>query len=87
MSNTILYCSFCAKRNDEVEHLIAGPVAFICSECVELAVDIVLEKRAEAEARRYPHGNVSTEAPPLTDIGIHGVEFHYAIVDLTDLPL
>lgn len=36
-----LYCSFCGKPNDEVEHLIAGPQVFICNECVELCVEII----------------------------------------------
>ncbi len=28
------YCSFCGTGRDEVKHLIAGPTAYICSECV-----------------------------------------------------
>lgn len=58
-----LYCSFCGKAHYEVEQLIAGPGCFICDECVELCIDIVLKARAKAEVRRYPNGNVSTDAP------------------------
>lgn len=38
-----LYCSFCGKSQDEVRKLIAGPQSFICNECVELFVNILIE--------------------------------------------
>jgi ATP-dependent Clp protease ATP-binding subunit ClpX len=38
-----LYCSFCGKSQQEVRKLIAGPTVFICSECVELCMDIIGE--------------------------------------------
>lgn len=34
-------CSFCGKRQDEVEKLIAGENAFICNECVDICLDLV----------------------------------------------
>jgi hypothetical protein len=40
-------CSFCGKNQDEVQQLIAGPKVFICDECVELCVGIVLEGHPE----------------------------------------
>jgi ATP-dependent protease Clp ATPase subunit len=41
-------CSFCSKGNTEVELLIAGPnKVHICSECVELSVDIIEHTRAQ----------------------------------------
>ena len=36
-----LYCSFCGKSQHDVQKLIAGPLVYICDECVELCVDIV----------------------------------------------
>jgi hypothetical protein len=36
-----LFCSFCGKSQHEVRKLIAGPVAFICDECVDLCTSIV----------------------------------------------
>src|SRR5690606_17002615 len=30
------YCGFCGKHETEVARLIAGPIANICNECVEL---------------------------------------------------
>ncbi|MBY0567493.1 MAG: hypothetical protein K2P70_09285 [Hyphomonadaceae bacterium] len=37
----VLFCSFCGKSQHEVRKLIAGPLTFICDECVTLCVDIV----------------------------------------------
>jgi len=36
-------CSFCGKSQHEV-HVIAGPAAAICEECVLLCVNILLER-------------------------------------------
>ncbi len=38
------YCSFCAKEQAEVDHLIAGPGVYICDECVDLCAEIIEEK-------------------------------------------
>ncbi len=38
-------CSFCGKRHDEVNKLIAGPDVNICDECVSLCSEIVAEDR------------------------------------------
>jgi class 3 adenylate cyclase len=42
-SNATLYCSFCGKSQHEIRKLIAGPTVFICNECVDLCMDIVIE--------------------------------------------
>ena len=42
-------CSFCGKREDEVERMIAGPSACICNECVSLCMSILND---EYEGRR-----------------------------------
>ena len=53
-----LYCSFCGKSQHEVRKLIAGPIVFICNECVLLCFDIIAEtpdavlpEKADAVAR------------------------------------
>ncbi len=46
-----LYCSFCAKSQDEVLALIAGPRVNICDECVDLCAGIIQGKRARHIAR------------------------------------
>lgn len=37
---SLLNCSFCGKREDEVARLVQGPNVTICSDCVALAHDI-----------------------------------------------
>ncbi len=39
--NRSVRCSFCGKRQDQVERLIAGQGAYICNECVELCISIL----------------------------------------------
>jgi ATP-dependent Clp protease ATP-binding subunit ClpX len=34
-------CSFCAKSQEQVRKIIAGPNAFICDECVGLCNEIL----------------------------------------------
>ncbi len=36
-------CSFCGKRQTEVERLIAGPGVFICDECIELCLGLLYD--------------------------------------------
>jgi len=45
-----LRCSFCGKREDEVESMVAGRWGVaICNECVDLCAEIIAEQRARAE--------------------------------------
>jgi len=39
-----LNCSFCAKSQDDVRKLVAGPSVYICDECVQLCNDILIEE-------------------------------------------
>src|SRR5260370_349752 len=48
-SKNTLYCSFCGKSQHEVRKLIAGPTVFICDECVELCIDIILKLLQSAD--------------------------------------
>ena len=45
-SEKLLYCSFCGKSQHEVRKLIAGPLVFICDECIELCNDIIRDENA-----------------------------------------
>jgi ATP-dependent protease Clp ATPase subunit len=47
MALTAIRCSFCGKRGDEVESIVAGrsPKIAICNECVDLCVRIMAEQR------------------------------------------
>jgi hypothetical protein len=39
-----LYCSFCGKSQHDVKKLIAGPLVYICDECVELCTEIIRDE-------------------------------------------
>jgi ATP-dependent Clp protease ATP-binding subunit ClpX len=39
-----LFCSFCAKSQDDVRKLVAGPNVYICDECIHLCTDILTEE-------------------------------------------
>ena len=45
------FCSFCGKSQDEVAQLIAGPSVFICDECTEMCMGIVIGKRTGKRPR------------------------------------
>jgi ATP-dependent Clp protease ATP-binding subunit ClpX len=40
-------CSFCGRKEEEVEKLIAAPEAFICNKCIHICADII-EKKPKA---------------------------------------
>ncbi len=42
--DSILQCSFCGKAQNEVKKLIAGPMVYICNECVGLCNEIIEEE-------------------------------------------
>lgn len=46
-----LRCSFCAKSQDDVGTLVAGPGVYICNECVDLSTQIITEKQARGRRR------------------------------------
>ena len=47
MDGDNLKCSFCDKRQDQVEVLIAGPGGVaICTECVDFCNEIIADARA-----------------------------------------
>jgi len=51
VQTTVRICSFCAKRNEEVHRMIAGPPptsAIICDECIALCNQIIAEEEAKA---------------------------------------
>jgi ATP-dependent Clp protease ATP-binding subunit ClpX len=56
-NESVLRCSFCGKGQDEVKKLIAGPMVYICNECVSLCDEIIeeeLSSREEAPAKKLP---------------------------------
>ena len=57
-----LRCSFCGKRQDQVERLIVGPNAYICDECIGLCVEILNEG---ADDDRVSRRHSEPLAPPV----------------------
>jgi ATP-dependent Clp protease ATP-binding subunit ClpX len=55
-----LHCSFCGKSQDEVKKLIAGPMVYICDECIELCNEIIQE---EAKRERFEFIKTSIPKP------------------------
>jgi ATP-dependent Clp protease ATP-binding subunit ClpX len=49
-----LTCSFCGKGQDEVRKLVAGPMVYICDECIELCNDIVAEEYEKEGFKKKP---------------------------------
>ena len=50
-----IYCSFCGKRETQVERLIAGPGVYICSDCVQACSQLLME-----DGRAGQQGNLRT---------------------------
>ena len=46
-----LVCSFCGKSQKEVKKLIAGPMVYICDECIGLCNDIIAEEFENEEVK------------------------------------
>ena len=51
MNPTKMSCSFCAKPQEQVRRLVAGPGVYICDECIELCNEIVEEELAGVDRR------------------------------------
>ena len=54
-SGNYLTCSFCSKGQDEVRKLVAGPLVYICDECIELCNDIIAEEYEKEEFKKREH--------------------------------
>ena len=50
-----LRCSFCGKRREQVQNLIAGAGVTICNECVELCNDILTKEQLPEGAEEHEH--------------------------------
>jgi ATP-dependent Clp protease ATP-binding subunit ClpX len=77
-----LACSFCGKRDFEVEKLVAGPRVYICDTCVVLASQIMRSGSSDRQSRRGPVGSLLQRVSArLRRIVLgretpHGSEFH-----------
>jgi len=61
-----LACSFCGKRQDQVQRLIAGPGVYICAECVGLCNEILADN-AQVSPRPGCMPSTAPHAPHQSD--------------------
>ncbi|MEY3407799.1 MAG: hypothetical protein RL038_860 [Actinomycetota bacterium] len=57
-SSDLLKCNFCGKSQKQVKKLIAGPMVYICDECIELCNEIIEDETKEALANSNPLTNL-----------------------------
>jgi len=52
-----LFCNFCRKSQFEVLKLIAGPQVYICDECTDICIGIVLKEAEQSpgELKNMPN--------------------------------
>ncbi len=63
-----LFCSFCGKSQRQVRKLIAGPGVYICDECIELCVPILVEGGHEFSAVEVRYEPISVK-----DMGLNPI--------------
>ncbi len=57
--NDRIHCSFCGRRPDEVQSIIAGPDVYICDVCVASSVDIIRNNLAAFTAKHGPRSGLT----------------------------
>jgi len=50
LSREMIRCSFCGKRQEQVNRIIAGPNVYICNECVDLCCGILRDEMGVNQA-------------------------------------
>ena len=61
--NRVYRCSFCGKAQTEVKTLVAGPGVFICDECVQLCLSIIVKNAATQAPQEVPSSLLPDNAP------------------------
>ncbi len=75
-------CSFCGKRHDQVNKLIAGPDVNICDECVHLCGDIVAEDRARKGVTRSKNVPTPTDIKEFLDNFVIGQDYSKRVLSV-----
>ena len=52
MAKDSIRCSFCGKRQEQVNRIIAGPNVYICNECVDLCNSILHDEMHAGSAQQ-----------------------------------
>lgn len=61
--NRPLRCSFCQKKQSQVEKLIAGPGVYICNECVEQCQNIIYDDEQRSSRRKDDRQDRQSDKP------------------------
>jgi len=78
-----LRCSFCSKGQPDVRKLIAGPTVFICNECVDVCVDIILQDR---DVHEVPQAAAGDQQPTGVDAVLRERAITCALCGKASLP-
>lgn len=75
----VLRCSFCGRPDQDVDDLVAGPDAYICGDCSDMAHSLVLHRRRRraivaARIRAEVDAKVSASILPPTSESIEDAE-------------
>lgn len=65
-------CSFCGVAQQQTRILISGPAVFICSDCVQLCCEILVENKASGRLT-----TIGEHAPVISDLDkrVHELDF------------
>jgi ATP-dependent Clp protease ATP-binding subunit ClpX len=71
MASDVFACSFCGLAAGQVRCLISGPRVFICSDCVQLCCEILVERKESGSLEVI--GDI---VPTLAELGekVHSLE-------------
>ena len=74
----LLSCSFCHRRQDEVDKLISGLGVYICNDCVDLCNEVMRSDRARFPmvAEDAPEVKLCTLAADGTTTPVTGIDFY-----------
>ena len=77
-------CSFCGKREDEVQGLVPGPSAVICDGCLDLCRDIIGEEEESEKNAGSQQRQLQLDRPAISCAfcGRAEAEVHRLIVGL-----
>jgi ATP-dependent Clp protease ATP-binding subunit ClpX len=78
-----LRCSFCGKGKQDVAKLIAGPQVYICNQCVNICIEIVIDDALVNQA------SLQDVLPSLSEVGdtlLHSERSRLPFGSIVNLP-
>jgi ATP-dependent Clp protease ATP-binding subunit ClpX len=66
--DTTTHCSFCAKPEEQVRQMVAGPGVYICDECVTLCGEIFAAGETTGDAASIPYWEAMTDEQLLAQL-------------------